>query len=105
MDNHFFDNCPHRQYSKGYKIPVGSSNYPTSAYGHYLPGDEPGYYCDLDETCCDEGKFKKINECCRMIKQNIFCPECLKEDSKIEMYKDLDDNFLYCPECDFFKKV
>ncbi len=45
--------CDNAYWFRGYPIPRGA-NYAPSPYGHYLPGDEPGYMCRLTESYCRE---------------------------------------------------
>ncbi len=45
--------CEYLFYFDGCKIPK-LDNYPESTWGHYLPGDEPGWYCGVTEELCDE---------------------------------------------------
>lgn len=43
--------CWHAYWSAGYPIPQ-SSGYPERAWGAYLPGDSPGWKCELTEDGC-----------------------------------------------------
>lgn len=47
----FPDECPYAVWNKGCKIPK-SNYYPERAWGHYLPGDEPGWDCELLDGPC-----------------------------------------------------
>lgn len=45
--------CQYQKYSKGFKC--RGDDWPAMMQGQYLPGDEPGFYCDeLDDHCCME---------------------------------------------------
>ena len=102
--------CDHRSYQKGCKIPVGASSYPSMAWGSYLPGDEPGYYCELLGGGCNEEGPDSYDVCPRMEQTETPCPNCLEENQgeifrEFDLWLDKDENILYCQECDYFKKL
>ncbi len=43
--------CNNKIWSPGYPIPK-DDGYPASAWGSYLPGDEPGWKCMENDTAC-----------------------------------------------------
>ena len=42
--------CKYQKYSKGFKC--YGDDYPAMMQGQYLPGDEPGYHCKLNDDFC-----------------------------------------------------
>jgi hypothetical protein len=93
------DDCEHRKYQKGCKIASGDPYYPASAWGAYLPGDEPGNYCDFNECSCECYTPIEIDSCGRMEKTEKVCPKCLEEEIESIVYFDKDLDEYYCPEC------
>ena len=52
----FQDNCPERYWQKGFRQPR-DNGMPERSWGHCLPGDEPGWMCQLDaDGCVDSPK-------------------------------------------------
>jgi len=90
-----FENCSKRVYFKGRKIPK-DPGYPCSAWGSYLPGDEPGYYCSETEEECNESCEIGIDECPRMSITDIKVK--LDDDTISTLWRDEDSDDLYSPE-------
>lgn len=94
-----FKECDHRKYFKGCKI-GNDPSYPCSAWGHYLPGDEPGHICSITDIHCDEREEILIDSCGRLELTTLLCPLCKEEDEKdVKVYYDIDDKDYMCPEC------
>ena len=45
------EECKHRYWQRGIKQPR-SNSMPERSWGHYLPGDEPGWMCDITGDGC-----------------------------------------------------
>lgn len=48
--------CQHAKYSHGHRIGY-DPGMPDFMHGSYLPGDEPGWYCDIDGRACEEDDY------------------------------------------------
>lgn len=79
--------CKYRYWSKGHRQPR-DLGMPEFMWGGYLPGDEPGYMCSLEDNYCQND----IQECPLWEPAGAICLECEAElltDGKI----------FYCPDC------
>ena len=73
-----FDDCRYRTYFSGCKIRSGDDGYPCSAWGHYLPGDEPGNRCTETESDCSGYDEIDLEECPRMEKNGHSMPRVFR---------------------------
>ena len=79
--------CKHRYWFKGCKQPR-DLGMPEMMWGNYLPGDEPGYMCKLENDYCSED----IEDCPLWKLTGMLCEVC---ESAI-----LTDGVInYCPFC------
>lgn len=90
----YFHNCRYKVYSKGCKIPK-DPHYPCSSWGSYLPGDEPGYYCELDDEECNIENTMKLEDCPRMEKTHI---KLAIDVNSYNLWKDIETKEYYCIE-------
>ena len=94
--------CDACVWNDGIKIPVGDDGYPSSVWGRYLPGDEPGYRCEygVDHALCSD---MEVTECPRFVESNgrtrFLCPQCLVNDGT-ETVLLTDSMQFFCPDCD-----
>lgn len=77
--------CSQRTYVKGQKI--SGHGYPTSAWGHYLPGDEPHYECSVSGAYCPSDDPVHFDECPRI--------ERISETEDFVTYKDKELNEIF----------
>lgn len=49
----FYETCPHRYWQRGFKQPR-DLGMPERSWGSYLPGDESGWMCDIDDEGCGQ---------------------------------------------------
>ena len=85
--------CPHCEESKGYPIPK-DGNYPESAWGHYLPGDEPGSRCALSGDRIPEIFGVPLEDCPRLKPMDCACASCGSD-----LWWDTEDQEYRCPSC------
>lgn len=90
--------CEHRCYQKGIKIPR-DPDYPASAWGHYLPGDEPGNYCDITSFSC-EIEDVPLEDCPKIKLTNTICLHCKEDTSQdIFLHKIQGSEYYICQVC------
>ena len=94
-----FRDCKYRQYCNGHKI-GRDFGYPESCWGTYLPGDEPGNKCTINDIECEPDGNVDISECFRMDKLDKRHPN-LSEGEPIKdfpIWLDKETNDYYFPE-------
>lgn len=80
--------CKYRYWSKGHRQPR-DLGMPEFMWGDYLPCDEPGYMCSLEDNYCQND----IKECPLWEPAGAICLEC-----EVELLTD--GQMLYCPGCE-----
>lgn len=90
--------CFHQYEYEGYR--TYSTYIPCSAQGAYFPGDEPGTYCDITQSECDNlnGEYPDLCEGAEEIDR--LCPDCIEDGIRIKLQKD-GHGTIFCPECGF----
>lgn len=65
--------CPYAEWKEGKK--TFSHNIPGYAQGAYFPGDEEGYYCNIDGEYCSASEHDILDNC-GYEKTEYYCPDC-----------------------------
>lgn len=68
MKNLFYKECPYRYWQRGFRQPR-DNGMPEMMWGENLPGDEPGYMCEIDGDGCAQEDCPYID---RLLKEGIL---------------------------------
>ncbi len=87
--------CKFQYYHEGCRS--YGANIPSSCQGAYFPGDEPGEYCELTGTACQDPTGEFPEDCEFREKTGRICPDC-----DVTMEK-TGWGTLLCPECGYIQ--
>lgn len=83
--------CPHKYDFAGMRS--FSDHLPPNCWGAYMPGDEPGIYCNLTDWPCSDPDGNYPADCEEQERLFRLCPECGET-----LYKN-GRGIIYCLEC------